>query len=86
MKRKESNKAILCNPYSGPAFYDDESCGADLYISNNCNNNNSNYIKNDGTRGYKCHPKYKMSLFVNSNDPDKQNNFYVSDYEVFTRY
>ena len=83
MKRKGSNKAIRCSPNCGPMFYDGKSVGADLYISNNCNNNNNSYINNDGTRGYDCHPEYKMSLFVHTNDPDKKNQFYVSDYEVF---
>ena len=86
MKRKGSSKAICCNPHCGPVFYDGKSCGADLLINNNCNNNNCSYIRNDGTRGYDCHPEYKMSLFVHTNDPDKENHFYVSDYEVFTQY
>ena len=86
MKRKGSSKAIICEPNDGPDFYDGKSCGADLHIDNNCNTNNYNYIRNDGTRGYDCHPKYKMSLFVHTNDPDKENKFIVSDYEVFTHY
>ena len=83
MKRKGSSKAIGCDPNWGPMFYDGKSCGADLYISNNCNNNHENFILNDGTRGYNCHPEYKSSLFVNTNDSDKSNHFIVSDYEVF---
>ena len=91
MKRKESGYAIGCYPNYGPMFYDGKSSadlyiydnGADLYISDNCNCNKESYTYNDG-RGYDCHPEYKMSLFVNTNDPDKENHFYVSDYEVFT--
>ena len=86
MKREESSKAICCNPNNGPVFYDGKSCGSDLYIYDNCNNTDKSFILNDGTRGYNCHPKYKMSLFVNTNDPDKANYFKVSDYEVFTHY
>ena len=85
MKRKESKYAIRCRPDCGPLFYDGRGRGSDLEIADNCNNNNS-YINNDGTRGYDCHPEYKMSLFVHTNDPDKGNNFKVSDYEVFTHY
>ena len=86
MKRKESRCAIHCNPNDGPVFYDGKSCGADLLINNNCNNNNYNYIRNDGTRGYDCHPEYKSSLFVYTAGPDEPNKFRVSDYEVFTPY
>ena len=80
MKRKGSKYAIECNPNFGPRF-----CGhygADLSISDNCNCNKESYTYNDG-RGYDCHPEYKNSLFVNTNDSDKPNHFYVYDYEVF---
>ena len=79
MKRKESGYAIECNSDCGPMF-----CGKgyDLFISDNCNCNNRSYTYNDG-RGYDCHPEYKSSLFVNTNDSDKPNHFIVSDYEVF---
>ena len=79
MKRKESGYAIECHPKLGPFFYDN---GADLYISDNCNCNKESHTYNDG-RGYDCHPVYKNSLFVNTNDSDKPNHFIVSDYEVF---
>ncbi len=78
MKRKESEYAIECRLNCGPIFYG--KC-YDLFISDNCNNKDS-YTNNDG-RGYDCHPEYKSSLFVNTNDPDKPNKFYVYDYEVF---
>ena len=78
MKRKESGYAIQCSPNCGPMFC---GYGDDLHISDNCNNKDS-YTHNDG-RGYDCHPVYKNSLFVNTNDSDKQNHFIVSDYEVF---
>ena len=82
MKRKESGYAIECNSDCGPMF-----CGKgyDLFISDNCNSNNRSYTYNDG-RGYDCHPVYKNSLFVNTNDSDKPNYFKVSDYEEFTQY
>ena len=41
-------------------------------------------IKNNGTYGYDCNPKYKCSLFVNTNKPDNTNRFSVLDYEVYT--
>ena len=83
MKRKGSGYAIDCNPNNGPTFYDGRARGADLYIYDNCNNNHNSNTYNDGRGGYDCHPKYKMSLFVHTNDPDKSNHFIVSDYEVF---
>ena len=86
MKRKESKYAIRCSPGYSPTFYDGRGRGCDLHISDNCNTNNYSYITNDGTRGYDCHPEYKMSLFVHTNDPDECNSFKVSDYEVFTHY
>ena len=86
MKRQESKYAILCFPRSGPVFYDGESYGASLSISDNCNNTDKSFIRNDGTGGYDYHPEYRGSLFVHTNDPDKENYFYVYDYEVFTRY
>ena len=86
MKRKKSEYAIVCYPNDGPVFYDGTGSGADLHIDNNCNNNKYSRTYNDGTRGYDCHPKYKMSLFVHTNNPNKTNYFKVSDYEVFTHY
>ena len=86
MKRKGSSKAIGCDPSYGPVFNDGRGHGSDLFIYGNCNTNNNSFFKNDGTRGYDCHPEYKMSLFVHTNDPDKDNYFKVSDYEVFTHY
>ena len=79
MKRKESKYAIKCSPNCGPMFC---GYGSDLVISDNCNCNNRSHTYNDG-RGYDCHPVYKNSLFVNTNDSDKSNHFIVSDYEVF---
>ena len=81
MKRKEGTHAIDCDSYYGPLFHNK---GAyDLCIDDNCHNENKNYICNDGTHGYECHPEYKSSLFVNTAGPDDENNFYVLDYEVF---
>ena len=82
MKRKDSRKAIDCNPLCGPRFgnYD----GSDIYIKDNCNRENNCYIYNDGINSYECHPKYKKSLFVNTAGPDGNNSFSVLDYEVYT--
>ena len=81
MKRKEGTHAIDCDSYYGPLFHNKGAC--DLCIDDNCHNENKNYICNDGTHGYECHPEYKSSLFVNTAGPEDENNFYVLDYEVF---
>ncbi len=81
MKRKESDYAIYCNPKYGPVFC---SCYCyDICIRDNCNEGKSCYSRNDGRRGYECHPQYKSSLFVNSTGPDEENYFKILDYEVF---
>ena len=79
MKRKESKYAIYCNCDAGPRFGDD-----DIYIKDNCNEENSCSINNDGRHGYECHPQYKFSLFVNTAGSDKENEFSVLDYEVYS--
>ena len=78
MKRKESEYAIKCYPNYGPIFGDE-----DMVIANECSIEDSCWIKNDGTRGYECHPIYKASLFVKTAGTDKKNYFTVSDYEVY---
>ena len=40
-------------------------------------------IDNTETRGYKYHPPYKSSSFVNTAEPSEKNYFTVLDYEVF---
>ena len=82
MKRKESDWAIECSSNCGPVFgYDN---GSDIYIFDNCNEEYSCFIDNDGTNGYACHPIYKKSLFVNTAGADERNSFSVLDYEVYT--
>ena len=78
MKRRECDRAINCDPNYGPIFDDD------IHINDNCNEENSCYFNNDGRHGYECHPKYKKSLFVNTDKPDERNRFTVLDYEVYT--
>ena len=79
MKREESDCAITCDYENGLMF------GIhDIVIADNCNEENSCHIYNDGTHGYECHPKYKMSLFVNTAGPDEENRFSILDYEVYT--
>ena len=87
MKRKESKYAIICDHGCGPIFgnYD----GSDILIRNICNKENSCFIWNNGFRGYDCHPQYKSSLYVNTNEYNKKDDenkihFSVLDYEVFT--
>ncbi len=78
-KRRESDRAIGCCHFYGPYFG-----GGDIVnFFNNCNEENSCYINNDGTRGFECHPEYKSSLFVNTAGPNEKNCFSVIDYEVF---
>ncbi len=77
MKRKESKETIECVSNYGPRFSDD------ICISDNCNEESSCWIDNDGKGGYECHPEYKSSLFVNTAGPDEENYFSVLDYEVF---
>ena len=79
MKRKESDKAIICVPNSGPVF----GC-IDIGIRDNCTEKNSCIINYNGTRGYDCHPLYKSSLFVNTDKADKTNYCSLMDYEVYT--
>ena len=82
MKRQASKYAICCFPNGGPCFYDGTIRGYDIGISYNCKVCS---IRNDGTRGYECHPIHKASLFVNTDGPNSQNNFKVSEYEVFAQ-
>ncbi len=80
-KRIESKYAIAIISNIGPIFCGDED-GADIQLKNR---NGLCYVitENDGTHGYECHPEYKSSLFVNTNDPDIKNISQVLDYEVF---
>ena len=79
MKKKNSNRAIGCTPSYGPIF----GSGHDIGIRNNCNRDKGGWT-NYGYASYECRSPLKSSLFVNTAGPDQQNNFKVSDYEVFT--
>ena len=81
MKKKESKEAIDCLPNRGPLF---GNYTPDIYIRDKCNEENSCWISNSSNFQYECHPKYKSSLFVNTNGPDNSNFFSVLDYEVYT--
>lgn len=80
LKRKESSVTTYNNS-EGPIFgnTDDD----DIHISDYHHNMNS-YINNNGKLAFECHPTYKCSLYVNTNDPDSSNYFSVLDYEVYT--
>ena len=82
MKREESRWAISCGSNYGPLF-DNVDYHYDIHINDICNKENSCWIDNDGQSGYKCHPIYKKSLFVNTAGPIDRNYFSVLDYEVF---
>ena len=79
MKKEKSGYAIKCDSISGPIFG-----SFDICIDDKNTEENSYYIGNNGKGGYECHPEYKSSLFVNTAEPDEQNNFSVLDYEVYT--
>ncbi len=85
MKREESDYAISCNPDYGPCFGYATYNGYGIFINDHCNKKNNCWIENNGTNGYECHPVHKMSLFVNTNGPNSQNNFKVTEYEVFAQ-
>ena len=80
MKREESEYAINCKKDCGPLFGEYH---YGISLGYYCNRKNSCYIDNDGRRGYNCHPQYKSSLFVNTDEANEKNNFSVLDYEVF---
>ena len=82
MKKIEAFAPIESDPNYGPIF-GNQNDGYDILIDNNCNNKNSNYIKNDGKRSYDCHPILKKSFFTNTNSSSNTNSFIVSEYEVF---
>ena len=79
MKREESEYAIECDPRCGPLFG-----FFDICLDYQINEENSCYIHNDGINSYECHPEYKSSLFVNTDEPDEENKFILLDYEVYT--
>ena len=81
MKKKESKTAIFCNPNYGPLFGNGY---ADIVIADNCTKEDSCWINPSSAFQYECHPQYKSSLYVNTSDPDHQNNFSVLDYEVYS--
>ena len=92
MKRKESNCAIECNPGYGPIIgsgrdkfmRDLFGPGRDICICDNCNKNGGWTCYGNSDSSYECNNSLKQSLFVNTAGPDKQNDFSVLDYEVFS--
>ena len=82
MKRKDSEYAIYCDSFLGPAF--GSPMNNDLMIVDHCNEENKCYFHNDGEGSYECHSEYKSSLFVNTAGPNEENKFSVLDYEVFS--
>ena len=79
MKRKESDKAIVRDLKYGPIFGN----GFDIYIGSLCNKEDGCSINSDGTHAYECHPQYKSSLFVETDQCDKKKMFSILDYEVY---
>ena len=81
LKKKGSKTAIRCNSIYGPIFGNEY---PDIYIGDKCNEDKSCWIKPPSCFQYECHPKYKSSLYVNTNSPDRTNFFTLLDYEVYT--
>ena len=81
MKKNESDNAIYCNPNFGPLFGNDS---PDIFIVDNCNDENSCAINESSCLQYDCHSDYRSSLYVGSNGPDEDNMFTVLDYEVYS--
>ena len=80
MKREDRHRAIKCNPRYGPIF----GYGRDIGIHDNCNKNGGWTCYGNSYCSYECNNSLKQSLFVNTAGPDKQNDFSVLDYEVFS--
>ena len=80
MKKKDSDRAIKCNPRYGPIF----GYGCDIGIRDNCNKNGGWTCYGDSDSSYECNNSLKQSLFVNTAGPNEQNDFSVLDYEVFS--
>ena len=77
---KDSYRAIDCDPRYGPIF----GSGCDICIRDNCNKNGGWTCYGNYKSSYECNNSLKQSLFVNTAGPDKQNDFSVLDYEVFS--
>ena len=78
---KGNESGIWSYPSSGPSFW---GCNViNINIGDKCNKLGRCWIKNDGTKGYECHPLYKKSLFVNTDKPNEINYFIIDDYEVY---
>ena len=80
MKKKNRHRAIKCNPRTGPIF----GSGRDICIRDNCNKNGGWTCYGNSDSSYECNNSLKQSLFVNTAGPDKQNDFSVLDYEVYS--
>ena len=79
-KKKNSNRAINCDPRYGPIF----GSGCDICIRDNCNKNGGWTCYGNSDSSYECNNSLKQSLFVNTAGTYKRNYFSVLDYEVYT--
>ena len=85
MKKKNSDRAIKCNPRYGPIFGYGYDIGIhDIGIHDNCNKNGGWTCYGDSDSSYECNNSLKQSLFVNTAGPNEKNDFSVLDYEVFS--
>ena len=80
MKKKDRDRAIYCDPDRGPIFGN----GYDIDICDNCNKNGGWTCYGNSISSYECTNSLKQSLFVGTAGPDKENDFLVLDYEVFS--
>ena len=81
MKKENSTTAITCLTEFGPLF---GNCHPDICITSKCKSKTGCWICSPSYLQYDYHPKYRSSLFVDTNSPDIDNFFSVSDYEVYT--
>ena len=86
MKKKNSERAIHCDPGNGPIFGYDPlfGYGYDIGICDNCNRNGGLTRYGNSYSSYECTNSLKQSLFVGTAGPDEKNEFSVLDYEVYT--
>ncbi|KAK8814246.1 hypothetical protein WA158_008108 [Blastocystis sp. Blastoise] len=69
---------ICCHSSNGPYFI-----GGDIHIYDQCHSNTYSYCQ--GVYSSVCNTPQKYSLFVNTNNSNSNNHFYVEDYEVWGR-
>ena len=82
MKKKDNHRAIYCDPSCGPRF----GYGTDIGINDNYNNDNGGWTNNDRIISVEESKNFVLRNYrvKKTAQPEQQNYFKVSDYEVFT--